>query len=193
MRHTAFFVTHPDVAIDPTVPVPQWPLSERGAARMRVAASRPWASLVRRIVASRERKAIDAAEILATALGLEFTTMADLGENDRSATGYLPPAEFEFVADAFFGRPDESVRGWERAVDAQRRIVAAFDAVLALPRADGDIAIVSHGAVGALLIAALEGRPISRAEDQPPGHGGHYIAIDVASRLLRHGWTLIDT
>jgi broad specificity phosphatase PhoE len=118
--------------------------------------------------------------------------MAELGENDRSATGYLPPEMFERVADAFFAQPDQAVRGWERAVDAQRRVVAAFDAVLALPRRDGDIAIISHGAVGALLIAALESRPISRAEDQPAGSGGHFFAVDLQSRLLRHGWLAID-
>lgn len=32
-RHL-YFITHPNVLIDPTVPVPQWPLSERGLARM---------------------------------------------------------------------------------------------------------------------------------------------------------------
>jgi hypothetical protein len=31
-----FFITHPDVLIDPNAPVPEWPLNERGRARMRV-------------------------------------------------------------------------------------------------------------------------------------------------------------
>jgi len=30
-----FFITHPDVAIEPSVRVPDWPLNERGRARMR--------------------------------------------------------------------------------------------------------------------------------------------------------------
>ena len=61
---------------------------------------------------------------MADRLGLTPIVIDGLGENDRSSTGYLPKAEFEAVADAFFARPEESVRGWERAVDAQRRIVA---------------------------------------------------------------------
>jgi broad specificity phosphatase PhoE len=77
-------------------------------------------------------------------------------------------------------------------VDAQARIVAAFDAVLALAPEDGDTAILSHGAVGALLLCHLEGVKISRTEDQPPGQGGFYYAIDRRTRLLRHGWTPID-
>jgi len=29
-----FFITHPDVAIDPSIPVPDWPLNVRGRAGM---------------------------------------------------------------------------------------------------------------------------------------------------------------
>ena len=75
----------------------------------------------------------------------------DLGENDRSATGFLPPPEFERMADAFFANPTVSVRGWERAVDVQARIVAAVRAVAAAEEGAGDILVAAHGAVGALL------------------------------------------
>jgi len=36
-----YFVTHPDVEIDPAVPVPQWPLSARGRARMTTLLAKP--------------------------------------------------------------------------------------------------------------------------------------------------------
>ncbi len=191
-RRTVFFITHPDVEIDPAVPVPLWPLSARGRARMQAALERPWVRRIRAIHCSTERKAIDAATILANGLGLEFCTHAALGENDRSATGYLRKEEFEGVADAFFANPTESVRGWERAVDAQARIVAAVDVLVKAAPASGDIAIISHGGVGALLLCALEGLPISRTQDQPPGNGGYYFPFDLASRLPRHGWAAID-
>lgn len=41
-------------------------------------------------------------------------------ENDRSSTGFLPPEEFEVVADAFFAQPGVSVRGWETAQPSGR-------------------------------------------------------------------------
>jgi broad specificity phosphatase PhoE len=189
---TVFFITHPDVVIDPTMPVTSWPLSARGHARMHACLRQPSVRGIRRIVCSQERKAIDSAMILDGGVGIGFTTLAGLGENDRSATGYLPRVEFEAVADQFFAFPEQSIRGWERAADAQRRIVRAFETVLALSIPDTDTAIVSHGAVGALLICHLEGVPISRAEDQPAGSGGYYYAIDPQRRLLRHGWTPID-
>ena len=85
-----FFITHPDVVIDPGVPVPDWPLNARGLARMHAMTARPWARGVRRIFASGERKGRDAAQILADGLGLGgYHVIADLGENDRSATGFL--------------------------------------------------------------------------------------------------------
>ncbi len=191
MSATVWFVTHPAVVIDPAVPVPDWPLTEAGRARMRAALDLPWTRGLAAIWSSTERKAIDAAEILAAGTGLGFSTLPGLGENDRSATGYLPRAEFEATADLFFAHPEQSIRGWERAVDAQHRIVGAVDAVLAAAP-PGNVAIIAHGAVGALLMAALENVPISRAHDQPAGSGGNLFAFDRTRRLLRHGWQPID-
>ncbi len=179
------FITHPDVLIDPAVPVPDWPLSPRGRARMRAALAAPWVPGIRAIHCSTERKAVDGAQILAGHLGLGFTAHPDLGENDRSATGFLPREEFEATADLFFAHPEASIRGWERAVDAQARIVAAVDRLIATP---GDIAIVAHGGVGALLLCALLGEGISRVRGQPPtAAGGFRFALDAATRRVRHG------
>ena len=188
---TVHFITHPDVLIDPAVPVPRWPLSPRGRARMQAALARPWIAGVAAVHCSTEQKAIDGAAILAEARGLAFTLHADLGENDRSATGFLPPPEFEATADAFFANPNISIRGWERAVDAQARVVGAVSRLLAAPPT-GDLAIVAHGAVGALLLCALLGEPISRVRDQPPGKGGFRFAFDAASRSVQHGWQPIE-
>ena len=192
MNSTVRFITHPDVVIDPVVPVPEWPLSDVGLARMKAGLAQPWVRGIGAIWASTERKALDGAMVLSAATGVPVRTMAELGENDRSATGYLPRAEFEATADLFFAHPERSIRGWERAVDAQARIVAAVEAALAASAADVDVAIVAHGGVGALLMCALEAVPISRAHDQPGGAGGNYFAFDRGTRLLRHGWERFD-
>src|ERR671922_1330828 len=109
MSRLIYFVTHPDVVIDPTVPVPRWPLSERGVERMRRLLGRPWIAQLGAIYCSMEQKAIDGAAIVSHATGLPFQQLATLGENDRSATGYLPAAEFQTTADEFFARPHDSV------------------------------------------------------------------------------------
>ncbi len=146
----------------------------------------------RSVFSSAERKAMDAARLVSRHFALEPVVIAELGENDRSSTGYLPKAEFEATADLFFAHPDESVRGWERAVDAQRRIVAAVERVIAEAPRPGDIAVISHGGVGALLLCQLKHVPISRTEDQPGGGGGCVYSIDVDTRALLSGWRMIE-
>jgi broad specificity phosphatase PhoE len=187
-----YFVTHPEVQVDPAVPVPEWPLSPRGLERTRSLLHMPWLPAISAVWCSTERKALDAAEIIARAVGSAPRRLAALGENDRSATEYLPKAEFEATADAFFANPLESVRGWETAIDAQRRIVAAVETVLAGTPAGGDIVVVSHGGVGALLLCRLKACPISRTEDQPGAGGGNYFCFERETYSLRHGWLSID-
>ncbi|SFP50628.1 Broad specificity phosphatase PhoE [Geodermatophilus dictyosporus] len=180
-------VTHPEVRVEPEVPVPQWGLSDAGRDRLRFLLAQPWVPRLARVVASTERKAVETAAALAATVGLPVAVDAGLGENDRSATGFLPPAEFEAVADAFFARPEESVRGWERAVDAQTRVVAA--AGRAVAGADGDVALVCHGGVGTLLLCALLGVPVDRRLDQP-GQGSVF-AYDPVSGRVAHPWVRI--
>lgn len=186
-----YFITHPDVQVDPETPVPDWHLSLRGVHRARMLLRRPWVGGLRSLFSSAERKAVDTAAILAAHTHLHVTVLESLGENDRSATGYLPAPAFEAMADAFFARPEDSVRGWERAVDAQARIVAAVEAALA-QAPPGDVAIVAHGGVGALLLCHLTRAPISRAADQPGEGGGNLFTFDRATRALVAGWRPIE-
>jgi broad specificity phosphatase PhoE len=186
------FITHPEVVIDPAVPVPDWGLSPLGQARLRACRDAPWTRGIGAVFASTERKAREAAAILAEPRGLAVGIHAGLGENDRSATGYLPKAEFEAVADQFFAHPTTSIRGWERAVDAQARIVAAVEDILRGAPPLCDLALVAHGGVGALLLAHLSGRPISRALDQPGGGGGNRFVFDAASLRVLRNWQPIE-
>ncbi|RWX67127.1 histidine phosphatase family protein [Mesorhizobium sp. M4B.F.Ca.ET.089.01.1.1] len=186
----AYYITHPQVQVDANVPVPEWGLSDIGKARAVAMLDQPWIGSIRRIVSSAERKARETAEILATRLRLAVEVRERMHENDRSATGFLPPPEFEAVADQFFANPNDSIRGWERAIDAQRRIVSEVDAVLGNDD-PGDTAFVGHGGVGTLLLLSLTGRAISREADQPAG-GGNYFAYDIGAHSLIHGWRPID-
>ena len=185
------FITHPEVVIDPAVPVPRWPLSATGRARMEafadVLAGRPVAA----VWSSDEQKALDGAAILAGRLGAPHHVDEGLGENDRSSTGYIAPPEFWEVVDQFFADPDTSVRGWETARHAQARIVSALGGVDARSP-EGVVLVVSHGGVGALLTAPLQGVAIGR-EDRP-GHagGGCYLVIDRDPLHLRDNWRAVE-
>jgi broad specificity phosphatase PhoE len=192
MSHPIYFVTHPEVVIDPAMPVPQWPLAERGRRRMRCLLSQDWMPHVAAIYCSTEQKAIDGATILSEALGMPFHQVAALGENDRSATGYLPKTEFEATADAFFARPSERISGWERAIDAQARIIGAVEHIGSTTPGTGPIVIVSHGGVGTLLLCHLKGVSISRTEEQPGAAGGNYFLFQMPEGRLVHGWKPIE-
>lgn len=175
------WVSHPEVTVDPTVRIEEWGLSTAGRARAaRIAAqfSEPL-----RIVSSSERKALDTAGIISGRWGTEAEVDPDLGELDRSATGYLDPSEFEPTVDAFFASPQQSVRGWERAIDAQGRVERAVRR-LAAQTPERGIAFVAHGGVGALLLASLRREPISRTLDQPAM--GSSFTFDPA------GWTALS-
>jgi broad specificity phosphatase PhoE len=84
------------------------------------------------------------------------------------------------------------VRGWERAIDAQLRIRSAVARIVAEAPKNGDLAVISHGGVGALLLCYLKGVPISRAEDQPGAGGGCVHSLDMATNALLSDWRMFE-
>ena len=187
----AYYISHPQVVQDPATPVPQWTLSDKGSDRLAALDGAHWVASLSVVHASGERKAVDTAGMLARIAGCQVIVHQDMGENDRSATGYLAPPEFEAMANAFFASPDVSVRGWERAIDAQMRIVSAVERILAAHDPRASIAFSGHGGVGTLLLCHLAGEPIRRLRDQPPG-GGNVFAFEIATRRLLFPWTTME-
>lgn len=186
------YLTHPQVLMEPLKDVRAWSLNEVGSSRVASLAARLGSlSRTRRVVSSDETKALETATPLALALGVALEVRPRMHENDRSATGFLLPQEFEAVADQFFAEPATSVRGWETAECAQRRIVAEVEACLAGPQ-DGDILFVGHGGVGTLLFCALSGIGIDRRFDQGPGGGGCWFAFDFQVRRPQRRWQLME-
>jgi broad specificity phosphatase PhoE len=163
----ALFITHPEVVVDPDIPVTRWRLSDKGVTRMRTFVASQMVERVHEVWASSETKAIEAAGLLAARFGLPVNVHPELGENDRASTGFLPPDEFELVANAFF----------------------ATDTILHRASASGDVAIVAHGAVGTLLMCAMLARPICRDLDQP--FQGHFWSFDIGTRGVVHQWRAI--
>lgn len=52
-------ITHPQVVISADVPVPRWPLSERGRERTRAGLRQAWVADLSAVYCSDEQKAID--------------------------------------------------------------------------------------------------------------------------------------
>lgn len=186
------YLSHPQVRIDPAQDVPSWSLSPQGAARVAALAARGALAGITRVVSSAEVKALETARPLAASLGCTVEIRPRMHENDRNATGFLPPAEFEAVADRFFAEPQISVRGWETAAAAQARILSEVAACLS-DETCGDVLFVGHGGVGTLLLCALLGVPISRAYDQGPGGGGNVFAFRWQPRQALSRWQPMET
>lgn len=186
------FLTHPEVVIDPNMPVPAWPLSAVG--RWRAARFATWCEALdlAAVYSSDEQKAVDGGQIIASHRGVPHWTDAALGENDRSSTGYVAPPRFWEIVESFFARPDESVLGWETARAAQARILGAVQRANAEAEPRKDLVIVSHGGVGRLLAAALSGVPIG--QESQPGHsgGGCWLEIDRADLTIIRDWQAIE-
>lgn len=184
-----YFVTHPEVVIDPNKDVRTWSLSEVGIRRAKEMLKQPWIKEVKSISSSKEQKALDLAQVVADYLDLEIMTLEELGEIDRSSTGFIGEGFWE-VVDAFYSNPTESARGWERAMDAQQRIISAVKRVIE-STTEQNIFIASHGAVGALLLSYLKKTDISIKEDQPGKGGGNYFVFGSDWKLI-HAWKPID-
>ncbi|MEL6891856.1 MAG: histidine phosphatase family protein [Actinomycetota bacterium] len=185
------YVSHPNVVIDPDVPVPSWGLSDEGRRRARAMLDQPWLASVRRIVSSAEAKAEETADIVGERLGIEAEVRPSTGEIDRSATGYVSHERHEELADRVFAEPERSADGWETAIAAQERVVSALVDLLDDDGArGGDVLVVGHGGVGTLLLCHLAMVPIDRRHDQPGQ--GHHWAFDRAAGRLVHAWEPID-
>ncbi|MCT4610823.1 MAG: phosphoglycerate mutase family protein [Pelagimonas sp.] len=187
------YLTHPQVLIDPAVEVPQWPLNDQGQARVaQLTQSLGALRGTTHVISSDEVKALETARPLAKALGADFTVRPKMHENDRSATGFLPPSEFEAVADQFFAQPDVSILGWETARAAQQRILSQVQDCLTADLT-GDVLFVGHGGVGTLLYCALAGVAIDRTYDQGPGGGGNWFGFDSEAQTPFSQWQPMET
>ena len=184
------YLTHPQVNIDPAVPVPSWGLSAVGRRRTEELANTTWLLGTTQIISSGERKAIETAEIIAGNLNVRVEMREAMHENDRSATGFLTPDKFEALADRFFAQPNVSIQGWETAIGAQVRVVREVEQVLTRNRAGG-VLFVGHGAVGTLLFCHYSGLAIDRAHDQPAG-GGCFFAFVKDGRRVLHPWRRME-
>jgi broad specificity phosphatase PhoE len=181
------YLSHPESAVNPLVPVPNWGLSARGIARATALAARwPFGSAC--LWASPERKAQDCAAICAYASGNTVKTLPESHEIDRNATGFVPAARHDALAHRLFRHPNESAEGWERAVDAQTRIVKAVTPLIA--QSCKSLILIGHGGVGTLLWLHLTGQPITPAADQPrQGCGWVY---DLGQQRAIHGWRAFE-
>jgi broad specificity phosphatase PhoE len=150
-------IKHASPQVEADLPPERWPLSEEGRARCEALARQVAALEPTVVVSSEEMKASETARIVAERLGVPHHAAPDLHEHDRSNVPQLRSAEFISMMELLFRRPNELVLGTETAVAALSRFRSAVDEVLA-EHAEGNVAVVSHGTVIALLLEKIDSR-----------------------------------
>lgn len=178
--------------VDKDIPVPQWDLSKKGLGRVYKLLQQQWIDTIDVVWSSKEQKAKTTALKITKKLKFKVNYLESLGEMDRSATGYLEPKEFNKVVYQFFAYPNKSIRGWEKANDAQLRIIKAVEKVIRESSEKTNIAVVSHGGVGALLLSKLKHNPISRSDEQTGKGGGNYFVFNTETKKLIQSWKPFD-
>lgn len=140
----------------PHAPSSEWPLSEAGRASCATLAMRLGRLGIDAIVTSTEPKASQTAHLVGEALGVPVSSAPDLHEHDRSNVPLMRTGEFISAMSQFFRERRARVLGRESAEQAERRFLAAVDAVVAAHPGE-TVAIVTHGTVIALYAAARLG------------------------------------
>jgi broad specificity phosphatase PhoE len=150
-------IRHAESAVVEGVPPDRWGLTEDGRRRCAALAERLRAHDLRAhdlrdLVASREPKAAQTAQLVAERLGVPWSTAEGLHEHERDATPWLGRERWEARIAELFRRPDAPVFGRETARAALERFAAAVEPIVAA-RPAGDLAIVTHGTVLTLFVA----------------------------------------
>lgn len=149
-------VKHALPKIDPMEPANQWRLSEEGRHVSQVLAQRLARYKLDLIFSSVEPKAIETAQIVATALEKPVEVVEGLHEHDRSSVGFLEKKKFEASVAQFFNQPDLLTFGNETANQAHHRFSRAVMGIIE-KYADKDIALITHGTVLTLFVSRLVG------------------------------------
>ncbi|HET7377903.1 MAG TPA: histidine phosphatase family protein [Anaerolineae bacterium] len=143
IRHAETEQSHDDAAL--------WPLSDHGEEQVRALAQQPFWSEVKAIITSDEPKAVSTVDRIAFERNIPFFMHPGLRDLKRTPEWI---EDYEARVLEVFQKPALSIGGWERAADAQSRILTALDELIA--KYDPEpFAVVSHGMVLSLLLASV--------------------------------------
>ena len=90
---TVVYLTHPEVGIDPDLPVTGWGLDSIGEARVTNLIARLPESKSTQVIASAERKAVDTAQRLAARTSNPLVVRPVMHENDLCAASRPPKGQ----------------------------------------------------------------------------------------------------
>lgn len=183
---TLVLIRHAQPDVQPDIPAREWGLSPEGKAQAAQLAAVLAPFNIARVVASKERKALETGYILAAQLGVACSAADDLHEHERDVADYFDSREmFLDRVRQLFHEPQALVFGRETGAAAAERFARAVEAVMQDGGAtgNGNTAIVTHGTVLSLYYARITGQdPYTFWSDL--GFPG-FVVVDWPARTLR--------
>ena len=171
---TVYFITHPEVIPDPGIPISMWDYTDYGASRWDKILSKLWIKDIEKLYSSPETRAIKAAQRMADSLNYNLHVREDLGPVKRPTDKVLTPEEFAAARGLFYQFSTISNAGWEKAVDAQHRIIVTVDTILQESQNVHHIAVVSHEDLCILLLCHVKQIEIQTIDINDVGAALHY-------------------
>jgi broad specificity phosphatase PhoE len=183
-RVKLILIKHARPLVDPARPSHEWKLSDQGRQDASRLADRLKDHGIAKVFSSDEPKAIETAQVIASALNTPTEVAADIFEHDRSNVPHMRSGEFISHVELFFRKPDELVLGRETASECANRFAQAIQRLVSDHQASTAIAVVTHGTVLSLYLSELNaGKPFElwRRMGLPS-----YAVIDTATRNVEH-------
>jgi broad specificity phosphatase PhoE len=147
-------IRHSQTKQAPEVSSHNWLLTIEGQQRCKALAEKLAPYRLTDIFTSTEGKAAQTGKLAAKYLGIRCQTAPDLHEHKRDNVGYFPTVEaFENAVVDLFRQPDKLVFGQETANQALARFTGGLVRLIER-RPAGNLAVVSHGTVISLFVAA---------------------------------------
>ena len=154
---SVILIKHAEAVLTAEVTAEHWQLSDRGRQQCLPLADRLAPHSPSIILSSTEPKAIETGQLISRRLKLPFDTALGLHEHDRSNVALVPREHFEQEMRRFFINPHDLVYGRESAEETKSRFLASVARVCRENPA-GNLGLVTHGTVIALLLAAANQR-----------------------------------
>ena len=156
MKKYLILVKHSVPEIENDRPANTWKLSDEGKLQAQRLAEQLESFQPEVIISSKEPKAQETAEIIASRLQLNMQILPELHEHDRRNVLYLSHDAFQASVRDLFQKPDELVFGSETANQAHARFYRAVHSILNENR-NKTVVIVTHGTVISLFVSRLTG------------------------------------
>lgn len=153
-----YLIRHPLTAPDPARPASTWGLAPEGEAQVAALCEAAFWRHVSAVYTSTHGKTRVVGAMAREAFGLPVTALPGLDEAQRDV--WIAPESFHEVQARFLAEPDRApVAGWESAQAASDRFMQAMAALLDRHDPGESVAVVSHGTVLTLYLAALRDEP----------------------------------